>query len=132
MTGVSSGHEPKSGPMMIDHDELVTAVCRRADVDPGTARDAISSVTGAVARQLLNEPRERLATALPDTARYAVAVLGEVDSPDGHEVLRDVARQLDTTPEGARKLARAVLAALDDAEPGLVELPPEVREVLMA
>ena len=117
---------------MIDYDDLVADVRRRADVNAGTARTAISSVTGAVARQMLNEPRERLAEALPDTARYAVAMLGDVDSPDGHEVVRDVARQLDTTPEQARQLARAVLAALDDAEPGLVDLPAEVRDVLMA
>jgi uncharacterized protein (DUF2267 family) len=116
---------------MIDHDDLVTAVRQRADADADTARAAISSATGAVARQMLNESRERLAQALPDTARYAVAVLGDVDSPDGHEVLRDVARDLDTTPERARELTRAVLAALDDMEPGLVDLPPEVHDVLM-
>lgn len=115
---------------MIDHDELVTEVQRRADVDTGIAGSAISAVTGAVARQMLNEARERLATALPDTARYAATTLGDVDSPDGHEVIRDVARQLATTPEQARHLTTAVLAALDEAEPGLVDLPPEVREVL--
>lgn len=115
---------------MIDHDELVAAVRRRADVDTATAGAAISAATGAVARQLLNEARERLATALPDTARYAATTLGDVDSPDGHEVIQDVAEQLDTTPERARHLTRAVLAALDEAEPGLVDLPPQVREVL--
>jgi uncharacterized protein (DUF2267 family) len=117
---------------MISHSDLVAAVGRRADVDADTAGAAISAVTGAVARQMLNEARERLATALPDTARYAATVLGEVDSPDGHEVLRDVAAQLDTTPEQALHLTRAVLAALEEAEPGLVDLPPEVRAVLAA
>lgn len=117
---------------MIDHSELVSAVRRRADVDADTAQAAISAATGAVARQMLNEARERLATALPDTARYAATVLGDAESPDGHEVLQDVARQLDTTPERARDLTRAVLAALDEAEPGLVDLPPTVRDVLTA
>jgi hypothetical protein len=93
---------------------------------------AIAAATGAVARQMLNEARERLATLLPDTARYAATVLGEVQSPDGHEVIQDVARQLETTPERARRLTTAVLAALEEAEPGLVDLPPEVREVLVA
>lgn len=115
---------------MIDHSDLVTAVRRRADVDTETARAAISAATGAIARQMLNEARERLATALPDTARYAATVLSDAESPDGHEVIEDVARQLDTTPERAGDLTRAVLAALDEAEPGLVDLPAEVREVL--
>jgi hypothetical protein len=110
----------------------VVAVRRHADVDSDTARAAIPAVTGAVARQMLNEARERLATAMPDTARYAATVLGDVDSPDGHEVIRDVAEQVDTTPERARQLTRAVLTALDDAQPGLVDLPPELRDVLMA
>jgi hypothetical protein len=117
---------------MISHVDLVTQVQRRADVDDDTARAAISAATGAVARQMLNEARERLATALPDTARYAATTLGDVESPDGHAVIQDVARQLDTTPEHAGHLTRAVLAALDEAEPGLVDLPAEVREVLMA
>jgi uncharacterized protein (DUF2267 family) len=117
---------------MIDHNELVTAVSRRADVDPDTARAAISAATGALARQMLNEARERLATALPDTARYAATVLGDVDSPNGDEVLRDVAAQLDTTPDRARRLTRAVLDAIDAAEPGLLDVPPAVREVLVA
>ena len=117
---------------MIDHDALVTTVERSAGVDTDTARNAISAVTGAVARQMLNEARERLAAVLPDTARYAATTLGEVDSPDGHEVIQDVTRQLDTTPDRARRLTRTVLAALDEAEPGLVDLPPEVREVLVA
>jgi hypothetical protein len=43
-----------------------------------------------------------------------------------------VARQLDSTPEHARHLTRAVLAALEEAEPGLIDLPAEVREVLAA
>jgi uncharacterized protein (DUF2267 family) len=117
---------------MISHDDLVTEVQRRADVDADTARAAISAATGAIARHMLNEARERLATALPDTARYAATMLGEVESPDGHEVIRDAARQLETTPEEAGRLTKAVLAALDEAEPGLVDLPPEVREVLVA
>jgi hypothetical protein len=117
---------------MIDPSELVAAVRRHADVDADTASAAISAATGAMARQMLNEARERLATALPDTARYAATVLGDVESPDGQDVLRDVAEQLDTTPARARHLTRAVLAALDEAEPGLVDLPPEVREVLAA
>jgi uncharacterized protein (DUF2267 family) len=117
---------------VINHDDLVTTVERSAGVDTGTARAAISAVTGAVARQMLNEARERLATALPDTARYAATTLGEVGSPDGHEVIQDVTRQLDTTPERARRLTQAVLAALDEAAPGLVDLPPEVRDVLVA
>jgi uncharacterized protein (DUF2267 family) len=115
---------------MINHSELVSTVGRRADVDTDTAQAAISAVTGAVARQMLNEARERLATALPDTARYAATVLSDAESPDGHEVLQDVARQLDTTPDRARQLTGVVLAALDEADPGLVELPPKVREVL--
>ncbi len=117
---------------MISHSDLVTAVERRAGVDADAARAAISAATGAIACHMLNEARERLATALPDTARYAATELGEIESPDGHEVVADVARQLDTTPEHARHLTRAVLAALDEAEPGLVDLPPKVREVLVA
>lgn len=117
---------------MIDHSDLVTAVGRRAEVDADTARAAISAATGAFARHMLNEARERLATALPDTARYAATVLGEVESPDGHEVIGDVAEQLDTTPERARQLTKAVLAAIDEAEPGLVDLPPQVRQVVVA
>jgi uncharacterized protein (DUF2267 family) len=117
---------------MIIHSELVTSVERRADVDSDTATAAISAATGAIARHMLNEARERLATALPDTARYAATELGEIESPDGHDVIRDVAEQLDTTPEQARQLTKAVLTALDEAEPGLVDLPPQVREVLVA
>jgi Uncharacterized conserved protein (DUF2267) len=117
---------------MISHSDLVTAVQRRAGLDADAAGAAISAATGAMACQMLNEGRERLATLLPDTARYATAVLSDVESPDGHEVIRDVARQLNTTPERARKLTQAVLAVLDEAEPGLVHLPPGVREVLGA
>lgn len=116
---------------MIDHSDLVTAVSRHADVDTGTAGDAISVVTGEVARHLLNESRERLAAVLPDTARYATATLGEVESPDGDDVIRDVAGQLDTTPDRARHLIRSVLVAIDEAEPGLVDLPPDLRETLL-
>ena len=116
---------------MIDHDELVAAVSRRADVGAGTARDAISVVTGEVARHLLNESRERLATAFPDTARYAATTLGEVESPDGDEIIRGVADRLDTTPDHAGHLTRSVLAAIDEAEPGLVDLPPGIREALL-
>jgi uncharacterized protein (DUF2267 family) len=115
---------------MIDHSDLVVAVARRAGVDPDTARAAISAATGAIARHMLNEPREQLATAFPDAARYAATMLGDVESPDGHDVVRDAAEQLDTTPERARHLTSAVLAAIDEAEPGLVDLPPQVREVL--
>jgi hypothetical protein len=117
---------------MISHSDLVAAVERRADVDADTARAAISAATGAIACHTLNEARERLATVLPDTARYAATELGEVESPDGHEVVADVARQLDITLDHARHLTRAVLTALDEAEPGLVDLPPKVREVLVA
>jgi uncharacterized protein (DUF2267 family) len=116
---------------MIDHDDLVAAVRERADVDADTARAAISAVTGAVARHLHNEARERLATSLPDTARYAATTLGEIESPNADEVLGDVAEQLETTPRQARRLTEAVLAALDEAEPGLVDLPPALREVLV-
>ncbi len=118
---------------MIDHSALVAAVSGRADVDAGTARDAISVVTGEVARHLLNESRERLATAFPDTARYAATstTLGEVESPDADAVIRGVADQLDTTPDRAHHLIRAVLAAIDEAEPGLVDLPPDLRETLL-
>ncbi|MFL6125353.1 DUF2267 domain-containing protein [Actinophytocola sp.] len=116
---------------MINHDDLVEVVRRRADVDADTARAAISAVTGAVARHLHNEARERLATSLPDTARYAATTLADVESPDGQEVLRDVARQLDTAPRQARHLTQVVLAALDEAEPGLVDLPPDLRAVLV-
>jgi uncharacterized protein (DUF2267 family) len=117
---------------MISHSDLVAAVRERAGTDTDTATAAISAATGAIARHMLNEARERLATALPDTARYAATVLGDVESPDGHEVIRDVADQLDTTPDRAHELTKAVLTALDEAEPGLVDLPPEVREVLVA
>jgi uncharacterized protein (DUF2267 family) len=115
---------------MIDHSELVESVGRRADVDADTARTAISAVTGAFARHMVNEARERLATALPDTARYAATVLGDIESPDGTEVIEEVADQLDTTPERARRLSQAVLGALDEAEPGLVDLPSGVRQAL--
>jgi uncharacterized protein (DUF2267 family) len=115
---------------MIDHSELVRSVGRRADVDAETARAAISAVTGAVARHLVNEARERLATALPDTARYAATTLGEIESPDGTEVIEEVADQLDTRPERARQLCQAVLGALDEAEPGLVDLPAGMRQAL--
>lgn len=103
---------------MISHIDLVTKVQRRADVDDDTARAAISAATGAVARQMMNEARERLATALPDTARYVATTLGDVESPDDTRIIQDVARQLDITPEHARHLTRAVLAALEEAEPG--------------
>lgn len=116
---------------MLSHSDLVSAVGQRAGTDADTARAAISAVTGAVARQMVNEAREKLATALPDTARYAATTAGDVESPDGHEVIEDVARQLDTTPRRARELTTAVLAALDEAEPGLVDLPSEVRDVLV-
>lgn len=116
---------------MIDHGELVTAVSERSDEDAATARAAISVVTGEVARHLLNESRERLATALPDTARYAATTLGEVESPDGDEIIRDVARHLETTPDRARRLTGVVLAAIDEAEPGLVDLPPALRGLLL-
>lgn len=116
---------------MIDHGDLVTAVSRRADVDAGTAREAISVVTGEVARHLLNESRERLATVFPDAARYAATTLGEVESPDGDDVIRDAAGQLDTTPGRARHLIRSVLAAIDEAEPGLLDLPSDLRETLL-
>jgi hypothetical protein len=119
---------------VIDHSELVADVGRRAEVGADTARAAISAATGAMARHMVNEARERLATALPDTARYAATAttLDEVANPDGDDVVAEVARQLDTTPTRARDLTRAVLAALDAAEPGLVDLPPEVRDVLAA
>lgn len=116
---------------MIDHGDLVAAVSRRADVDAGTARDAISVVTGEVARHLLNESRERLATVFPDTARYAATTLGEVESPDGDEIICGVAGLLKTTPDRARHLTRSVLAAIDEAEPGLLDLPPDLREALL-
>ena len=116
---------------MIDHGDLVAAVSRRADVDAGTAGDAISAVTGEVARHLLNESRERLATAFPDAARYAATTLGEVESPDGDDVIRGVAGQLDTTTARARHLTGAVLAAIDEAEPGLLDLPPGLRDSLL-
>ncbi|OLF16251.1 hypothetical protein BU204_17950 [Actinophytocola xanthii] len=115
---------------MIDHSELVMSVSQRADVDADTARAAISAVTGTFARHMLNEARERLATALPDTARYAATTLGEIESPDGEQVIEEVAEQLDTTPERARRLSQAVLGALDEAEPGLVDLPTGLRQAL--
>ena len=117
---------------MISHSDLVAAVRERAGTDTDTATAAISAATGAIARHMLNEARERLATALPDTARYAAAVIGDVESPDGHEMIRDVAHQLDTTREWAHHVTNEVVAALDEAELGLVDLPPVVREVLVA
>jgi hypothetical protein len=116
---------------VIDHGDLVVAVSRRADVDADAAREAISVVIGEIARHLLNESRERLATVFPDAARYAATTLGEVEAPDGEEIIRDVAGQLDTTPDRARDLTRSVLAAIDEAEPGLVDLPSALRETLL-
>ncbi len=117
---------------MIDHGDLVAAVSRRADVDADTAGEAISVVTGEVARHLLNEPRERLATAFPDAARYAATTLGEIESPEGDDVIGGVAEKLDTNQDRARHLTRSVLAAIDEAEPGLLDLPPDLRETLLA
>jgi hypothetical protein len=34
------------------------------------------------------------------------------------------------SPDRARHLIRSVLAAIDEAEPGLLDLPPDLRETL--
>lgn len=117
---------------MIVHGDLVAAVSSRADVSADTATEAVSVVLGEVARHLLNEPRERLATVFPDAARYAAATLGEVESPDGEEIIRGVAAQLRTNQDRARHLTHLVLATIEEAEPGLVDLPPDLRETLLA
>jgi len=65
---------------VIDHGDLVAAVSRRADVDGRHRSGRDLSGDREVARHLLNESRERLATVFPDAARYAATTLGEMKS----------------------------------------------------
>ncbi|MCT2584573.1 hypothetical protein [Actinophytocola gossypii] len=76
-----------------------------------------------VTRHLLNEFRERRATVLPDTARYAAPRSGEVESSDGDDT---AAWQRVDTIRGAHpdRSARSW-------QPGPVDLPPDLREALL-
>nr|WP_106180532.1 DUF2267 domain-containing protein [Prauserella shujinwangii] len=103
------------------HQDLVDSVRRHAGVDTTEqARGATTAVLRTIGHCLRPEDRRRLAEDLPGTVAEAADVPGQLEARDADELLTEVAYRLDTTPERARYLAKAVVAGLRDNDPDLV------------
>ncbi|MGW3965839.1 DUF2267 domain-containing protein [Amycolatopsis sp. NPDC005003] len=121
---------------MVQHEKWLTAVEDVAELDdPAEARAVLGAVVAALARCLPDTGREWLADRLPSPEAGPARDPGPSNLKSGTDVEAAVARRLRTTPERARYLTQAVLAALTRTDPGLAEdlrgrLPRAVAETL--
>ncbi|WP_307849614.1 DUF2267 domain-containing protein [Qaidamihabitans albus] len=107
---------------MIKHQDLVDSVREYAELDSTEqARGATAAVLSTIGHCLRPEDRRRLAEDLPGTVEEAARVPGQLEARDADELLVEVAHRLDTTPERARYLAKAVFAGVRDNDPDLVD-----------
>ncbi|WP_343908332.1 DUF2267 domain-containing protein [Nocardioides aquiterrae] len=121
------------------HRELLEAIAERAGLDPpDTARRPAESVLVGVARRLDGPSRAALGSTLPSHLATLVGESAPLRRDQGRTpFLQTVASELDTTPERARFLAQAVLAALADrdaptAEAVRSQLPDDFAELFAA
>ncbi|MFG3603003.1 DUF2267 domain-containing protein [Micromonospora chersina] len=113
--------------------DLVDDVSRRAGVDFSTAKVAAEATVLALAWALDEAERERLLEAVPVKLHDVVPVDGIERRQDLPGFLAEVGRRSRLTPEQARYQAQATLAALADADGGLVEslrVPDGLRDLL--
>jgi 4a-hydroxytetrahydrobiopterin dehydratase len=99
---------------VVAHRAFLEAVADRAELDrPGDAKRAAQSVLVGIARRLDQPARRALEAALPTQLAVTVEGAAPLDHDDGkRRFLQTVASELDVTPQRARLLTRAVLAAL--------------------
>jgi pterin-4a-carbinolamine dehydratase/uncharacterized protein (DUF2267 family) len=124
---------------LLAHRELLAAIAERAELDPpDAAKLPAESVLVGVARRLDDNAREAFAQALPDQLAGLVRDSAPLHGNEGKApFLQTVASQLDTSPEGARFNAQAVLSALADRAPTAAEavrgqLPEEFGDLFEA
>lgn len=121
---------------MISHQNLVTTVRDRADLDStDSARTAIAAVISSLAHCLPADTRRQLADQLPGPLAEDALVPGQAETRSGTELITEIADRLDAPPERARYLAQAVLAGLSEADPRLMDdlsgqLSSDVLDVL--
>ncbi|GAB3004472.1 4a-hydroxytetrahydrobiopterin dehydratase [Amycolatopsis acidiphila] len=105
------------------YQDLVESVRDTAALtDAEQARASVAAVLATVARCLPSADRHLLAEHLPGSLVPAAAIPGPPEVRDGTRLVAEIGRRLHTSPERARYRAQAVLAALRDGEPRLVDL----------
>ncbi|MBT2365671.1 DUF2267 domain-containing protein [Streptomyces sp. ISL-10] len=105
---------------MITHADLTQAVARRAGLaDADEAVRVTRVVLGTLAHRLPMPQRRRLRAALPGPEQDAAYATVPAAADDVTGLLAEAGRHLDTPPERALLLARAVVSQIAEAEPGL-------------
>jgi pterin-4a-carbinolamine dehydratase len=115
----------------VRYQDLVAGVSSRIAVTADEARAAAEATISALARVLDVSERRRLLDAVPSLTRRSV---GEAPgpAPDAEAFVREVAWLTGAPPEQARYQVQAVLAALAEHEPDVVDsldLPDGLRSL---
>lgn len=117
---------------MVPYQELITEITRRVQVSTDEARQAAEATIGTMARTLDRPRRERLLAAVP------TSLTREVDeapgpAPDAESFVAEVSWLTGLPAEQARYRAQAVLGALAEEDPELVDsldLPADLQEMV--
>lgn len=116
---------------MIKYQELISSAARRLNIDVDDARAAADATIEALACSVTQENRRRLSAAVPGLLRPADNDV-QPRVRDAHGLVQTVASLTQRPAEQARYRAQAVLAALAESEPDLVEaleLPDDIKEL---
>lgn len=113
---------------MIKYRELISSAAHRINIGVDDARAAVDATIEALARTGTEENRRRLNEAMPDLLRPDEDTQPSVRDAQGF--VQTVASLTQRPAEQARYRAQAVLAALAESEPDLVdalELPDDIK-----
>lgn len=112
-----------AGGDLTSYEELITRVRDRADTEANeTAENAARAVVGVVTAQLPRREADDLAAALPPRLRDAARDTDpETAATDAANLVDGVAARLQQDRDRARYLLQAVLSALGDDQPDLME-----------
>ncbi|RJL30323.1 DUF2267 domain-containing protein [Bailinhaonella thermotolerans] len=116
--------------MPVQYRELLDSVCRMTGLDSGAARAAAEATITALGRSLGEPERGRLLSEVPNELTNDFPIDGEPQDYDEAGFVRAVSLLGRRPPEQARLRAQAVLSALVEQEPKLVEelrVPPGIR-----
>jgi pterin-4a-carbinolamine dehydratase len=114
---------------MIKYQELISSAAQRINIELADARAAADATIEALARSATQENRRRLSEAVPGLLRPADKDT-QASVRDAQGFVQTVASLTQRPAEQARYRAQAVLAALAESEPELVDalaLPDDIK-----
>jgi pterin-4a-carbinolamine dehydratase len=119
----------KGEEWMIKYQELISSAAQRINIELADARAAADATIEALARSATQENRRRLSEAVPGLLRPADKDT-QASVRDAQGFVQTVASLTQRPAEQARYRAQAVLAALAESEPELVDalaLPDDIK-----